>query len=569
MTHDAWSPGGTTPGLPVLFLVDADRAALAATESALARRFGADYRVLTADSAEVGLAALEQLAHHGDEVALVAADLRLPGTDGIEFLGRARALHPGAGRALLVAMDRRGTPIPFGDLSSLQRATALGRIDFWTLKGSESPEELLYPHVQEALTAWTRANRPRHEVVRVVGERWAPRSHALRDALARNSVPFAFFAADSEEGRRLLREHGVDATRLPAVVFRDGTVLLDPIHAEVADALGVRTHPSPAVYDLAILGAGPAGLTAAVYGASEGLRTIVVEPEAVGGQAGTSSMIRNYPGFPRGVSGGELAFRAWEQTLLFGAEFVFSQRATGLSARGDERAIALADGSEVVCRAAIIAVGVAYRRLGIPALERLVGAGVFYGAAGVEAPALAGEEVYVVGGANSAGQAALHLARFANRVTVLVRGGSLAGMSDYLVRQIGAAPNVEVRLRTRLVDGRGEDHLAGLTLAEVGTGRREEVPAAAVFVMIGSEARTEWLPDAVVRDGRGFVLTDTDIPREAWSPARPPLPFETGLPGVFAVGDVRHGAVNRVAGAVGEGSVAVGSVHRYLAEAAP
>ena len=568
MTTPAETPDTAGPGPPALFVVDADRKTLVATEAALARRFGADYRVLTADSATTGLDALERLARQGDEVALVAADLRLPEFDGLEFLERAHALHPGASRALLVAMDRRGTRIPFGDLPSLQRATALGRIDFWVLKGSVSPEELLYPHVQEALTAWTRANRPRHEVVRVVGERWAPRSHALRDAMGRNTVPFGFYPVDSDEGRRLVREHGVDPHRLPAVILHDGSVLHDPSDAEVAAALGVRTRPPATVFDLAIVGAGPAGLTAAVYGASEGLRTLVVEAQAVGGQAGTSSMIRNYPGFPRGLSGGELAFRTFEQTLLFGAEFVFTQRATGLAARGDDLVVTLADGDEGVARAVVVAAGVDYRRLGIPALERLTGVGVFYGAAGVEAPAMAGEDVCVVGGANSAGQAALHLARFAGRVTLLVRGESLAaGMSDYLVTQLAATPNVEVRLRTRVVDGRGDARLEALVLEEVTTGQREEVAAAAVFALIGAEPRTDWLRDVVRLDERGYLLTGRDVPPGAWPLQRAPLPFETSLPGVFAAGDARHGSVKRVAGAVGEGSVAIGAVHQYLAEA--
>jgi thioredoxin reductase (NADPH) len=363
----------------------------------------------------------------------------------------------------------------------------------------------------------------------------------------------------------LLREYGVDVERLPAVIFHDGSVLQDPAPIDVANAIGVRTKPASDVYDLAILGAGPAGLAAAVYGASEGLHTVVIEPQAIGGQAGTSSMIRNYLGFPRGVSGGELTFRAWEQTLLFGTEFVFMQRAVGVTANGDERLIRLGDGSEVRARAVIIAAGVAYRRLGIPALERLVGLGVFYGAAGVEAPALAGEAVYVVGGANSAGQAALHLAKFAARVTLLVRGGSLEdGMSDYLITQITAAPNIAVRLHTRVVDGGGAERLERLTLEDVQTGQREEVAAAALFVLIGAEPRTEWLREAIVCDDRGYLLAGRDVPGEAWALQRAPLPFETSMPGVFAVGDVRHGSVKRVAGAAGEGSVAIGSIHQYL-----
>jgi thioredoxin reductase (NADPH) len=365
----------------------------------------------------------------------------------------------------------------------------------------------------------------------------------------------------------LMRDFGVNTRRLPAIILHDGSVLHDPTFAEVAGAHGIHTQPSSEAYDLVILGAGPAGLTAAVYGASEGLRTLVIEPLAIGGQAGTSSMIRNYLGFPRGISGGELAHRAWEQAVLFGAQFVFTQQATGLTARGNERVIGLSDGSEVIARAVIIAAGVNYRRIGVPSLERLVGVGVFYGAAGVEAPAMANEEVYVVGGANSAGQAALHLARFAARVTLLVRGESLAaGMSDYLIRQLEATPNVEVWLRTRVIDGRGEDRLEALILEDVVTGRREEVAAPAVFVLIGAEPRTEWLRGVIRRDDHGFILTGRDVPQEGWPLTRPPLPFETSIPGVFAAGDVRYGSVKRVAGAVGEGSVAVGSVHQYLDE---
>jgi thioredoxin reductase (NADPH) len=567
--HNGASTDDPASHSPVLFIVDADREARIATESALIRRFAPDYRVLTADTPEAGLEGLERLAHRGEEVALVAADLRLPGTDGIAFLELARALHRRAIRALLIAMDRRGTRIPFGELHSLQRATALGRIDFWAVKGWAAPEELLYPQIQEALSAWTRANRPRHEVVRLVGERLSSRSHELRDALTRNTVPFGFYASDSEKGRRLMRDHGVDPTRLPAAITYDGSVLHDPRLADVGKALGVDTRPSAEAYDLAILGAGPAGLSAAVYGASEGLSTLVIEPRAIGGQAGTSSMIRNYLGFPRGVSGGDLTFRAWEQALLFGARFVFAHSATGLATRGDKRVVVLTDGSEVIARSVIVAAGVAYRRIGVPSLERLVGVGVFYGAAGVEAPAMAGEEAYVVGGANSAGQAALHLAKFGAHVTLLVRGESLdTGMSDYLIRQIEATPNVEARLRTRVVEGGGEERLETLTLEDARTGEREEVTAAALFVMIGAEPRTQWLGGAVRRDESGFVLTGPDVPREGWTSSRPPLPLETSMPGAFAVGDVRHGSVKRVAGAVGEGSVAVGSVHQYLGEQA-
>ncbi len=361
----------------------------------------------------------------------------------------------------------------------------------------------------------------------------------------------------------------MDTSRLPAVIHHSGSVLQDPTDAEIGAGHGITTQPASTTVDLAILGAGPAGLAAAVYGASEGLQTMVVEPRAIGGQAGTSSMIRNYLGFPRGISGGRLAHQAWEQALLFGTEFVFTQQATALEVRGNHRVITVTDGSEVTARSVIIAVGATYRRLGIPALDRLIGAGVFYGAAGVEAPAMAGEQVYVVGGANSAGQAALHLARFARRVTLLVRGPSLAaGMSDYLVRQVTATSNLDVRLHTGVVGGRGESRLQALTLQDVRSGQRDEVAAGAVFVLIGAEPHTGWLRDIVEVDDRGFVLTGGDVSPPGWRLPRAPLPFETSMPGVFAVGDIRHGSVKRVAGAVGEGSVAVGSVHQYL-EAAP
>jgi thioredoxin reductase (NADPH) len=560
--HDIAAPAF---GNPVLFVVDADPQARAVTESALARRFGTDYQVLAADAPRGGLEVLERVAAGGGDVALVAADLRLPGMDGVEFLERAHALHPRAARVLLVAMDQHHTRLPFSELAALQRATALGRCDFWVAKGWANPEEWLYPQMQDALAGWTIANRPGHVVYRVVGEQWAPRSHELRDVLACNGVPFAFYAADSEAGQQLIEEFRIDMRRLPALIRHDGSVLQDPSFAEVAAAHGIVTRPSAEVYDLAIVGAGPAGLAAAVYGASEGLRTVVLELHAIGGQAGASSMIRNYLGFPRGVSGGGLAHRAWEQAVLFGAEFVFVQEAVRLGRRGEDRLVELGDGGQAAARAVIVAAGAAYRRLGIAALDRLLGAGVFYGAAGVEAPALAGEHVCVVGGANSAGQAAVHLANYAAHVILLVRGESLAaGMSDYLITQLRATPNVEVRLRARVVDGHGDARLAALTIEDVQTGEREQVPAAAVFIMIGAAPCTGWLRGTVELDDRGFILTGRDIPPGVWPLGRAPLPFETSTPGVFAAGDIRHGSVKRVAGAVGEGSVTVGSVHQYL-----
>ena len=403
----------------------------------------------------------------------------------------------------------------------------------------------------------------------MVGDQWDRRSNDLRDALTVNGVPFAFHPKDSDSGRQLITDHRVDLTRLPALIRHDGTVLQQPSMGEMALSHGIQIRPTSPIYDLVVLGAGPAGLAAAVYGASEGLDTLVVEARAIGGQAGTSSMIWNYLGFQRGVNGGELAHRAWQQATLLGAEFIFTNRATALAAESDHHLLMLDDGSKVAGRAVILATGVAYRHLDIPELDRLIGAGVFYGAAGVMAQAVAGEDVFIVGGANSAGQAALHLAKHAAHVTVLIRGASLAaGMSDYLVRQIQATPNIAVRLNTRVVSGRGDTRLEGLTV-EDHQGRQEEVAAAAVFIMIGAKPHTDWLAPILSLDPNGFVLTGRDVPGTNWTLEREPQPFETSRAGVFAAGDVRHGSVKRVAGAVGEGSVAVGSVHQYLAAPAP
>ena len=550
---------------PVILLVDHDAATLDAARSAIGRRFGADYDVRAAASGSEGLQLLQRAVSEGRSVALVAADCDLPDVGGVELLEDVYAVDKTVVRILLVAMDENQVRVPLGRLLLVQEATALGRIDAAWVKGWDTPEEWLYPLLQEALTAWTSAHRPRHLVYRIVGEQWAPRSHELRESLTRNGVPFWFYAADSEEGRLLISRYSIDVTRLPALIHRGGGVLHDPSAAEIAATHGISTRPRLADYDLVVVGAGPAGLASAVYGASEGLRTLVIEREAIGGQAGTSSMIRNYLGFPRGLSGAQLSHRAWEQAVLLGAEFVFTHSAHRLSIAGDRRRITLSDGSSVDSRAVIVATGVTYRQLPVPALQRLNGLGVFYGAAGAEAAALAGHAVAVIGGANSAGQAALHLAKYASEVTLLVRGASLdKGMSQYLVDQIRAIPNIAVHLRTQVVDAIGTTRLETLVVEDSDSQTRRELPARAVFVLVGAEPRTEWL-DPVCRDAHGFVLAGRDVPVGEGAADRHPFPFETSMPGVFVAGDVRCGSVKRVAGAVGEGSVAVGAVHQYLA----
>jgi thioredoxin reductase (NADPH) len=548
---------------PVVMAVDDDPVALGVLRQELDKRYGADYRLLCDGDTEAGLRALERLQADGGQVALVLADQWMPTMTGLQFLTRAHRLHPTAKRGLLIDWGDSTTAEPI-----LQAAT-FDQVDYWINKPTQPGDELFHQAVSGFLYEWARLHRPQFQAVRVVGDQWSARSHELRDLLSRNGIPFGFYPVDGEEGRRLLASVGATGERLPVVVLFDGRVMADPSNAELAEALAVRTHPEPVTYDLAVVGAGPAGLAAAVSGASEGLRTTVLEPEAIGGQAGSSSMIRNYLGFPRGVSGAELAQRAYEQAWIFRADFVYGQRAVGLRAAGPERVVGLSDGDQVASRAVVLATGVSYRRLGVPSLEALTGAGVFYGAAASEAPAMRGQQVYVVGGANSAGQAAVHLARYAERVTMLVRGSSLAAtMSDYLVQEIHAALNITVRLGVEVVDGHGDGRLASLTLRDRQSGATETVPAAALFVLIGAEPHTGWLPQAIRRDRWGFVVTGADLlqdgtPPPGWPLDRPPMPFESSMPGVFAVGDVRHGSVKRVASAVGEGSVAIQLVHQY------
>lgn len=546
---------------PVFFVVAGDRPRLEALTRDLQRRYGADYDVVGA-AAATALTILKDLANTGAEVALLIADERLTEVPAVDLLERAHDLHPGAKRILLIER---------GDWSAAHPAVtamATGQIDYHLYAPWQPAERILYPAISEFLAAWDKSREPTSVAFRIVGPAHSPRSHQLRDVLSRTGVPYWFFEDDSEEGRQLLRELALDGARLPVAVHYDGTVLVDPSHAELMKKLGVRTSPDVHACDVAIIGAGPAGLAAAVYAASEGLSTLVLEPAVPGGQAGTSSLIRNYLGFQRGISGEDLTNRAIEQAWLFGANMVIT-RATGLTAQGPDRMVRTADGSEVAARAVIIATGVTWRRLGVPALEALVGAGVFYGAAGAEALAMAGRDVFVVGAGNSAGQAAIHLAKYASSVTMVVRGPGLSpSMSEYLITEISNTSNIDVRPGTEVIDGAGRSTLETLTLRDKATGTTH-VPAAALFLMIGAEPHTEWLESSVERDDRGFILTGRDLYRAGQSPTgwpleRPPLLLETSMPGVFAAGDVRHRSMKRVASAVGEGATAIQLVHGYL-----
>ncbi|HEX5855999.1 MAG TPA: FAD-dependent oxidoreductase [Thermoanaerobaculia bacterium] len=547
---------------PVILVVDDDSESLASLADALTRRYGADYRVASHDSASAALEDLERIRALGESVALIIADQWMPGMEGIEMLGRAHEIHPAAQRALLVDWgDRSAAP-------AILEGCAFGQLENYIRRPWLPPEVHLYPAIGEYLAEWTRAHGhgPRMELVQVIGDDPSRRTHDLRAFLERSGIPHGFSAAGSEAGRAALEEVGLDGSRLPVVVLLDGRALVDPSNAEISDALGA-TNLEERECDLAIVGAGPAGLAAAVYGASEGLVTIVVEREAVGGQAGTSSLIRNYLGFPRGISGGELAQRAYEQAWLFGTKFVFAREGLRLRTAGQSRILTLSDGIEITARAVILATGARYRRLDVPGAERLVGAGIFYATPGDVRP-LKDREIFVAGGGNAAGQAVIFLASGARKVTLLVRSDSLEkGMSDYLIQQILRLGNVEVRLRTQVVGVAGEHTLERLTLKDEASGQTETAGAAALFVLIGADPHTEWLAGILQRDSHGFILTGPGVRRaEAlWNLDRPPTRLETSIPGVYAAGDVRRGSIKRVASAVGEGAVAVQYVHEYLA----
>ena len=541
---------------PVILIVDDEPAALAGMLDALNRRFGADYRVVPFLSAREGLEGIGRIQSEGEEIALLVADQWMPEMQGNEFLGRARVLAPKAKRALLVGWGDRSAS------RTILQACAFGELDNYLYKPWAPAEVHLYPLVSEFLAEWTRLHRPAMELLRVVGDEQSPRVNEIREFLGRNGVPHGFYEAGSGSAERILEEHGIEARSGPIVILLDGSALLDPTNAQIADAIGGGPHELGC--DVAIVGAGPAGLAAAVYAGSEGLRTFVVERYVVGGQAGASSLIRNYLGFPRGIGGAELAQRAYQQAWLFGARYVFAREVVGIRVDGAQRVLLLSDGREIVARAVVIATGARYRRLEVPAIERLEGRSVFYTTFG-ETRVLQDLDIAVVGGGNSAGQAVVHLSRFARRVTLVVRAGSLeVGMSDYLVQQIRHTPNVDLRLQSEVVDARGDHRIEQISVKNVATGEVDVVPVRLVFVLIGALPHTAWLDGAVQRDARGFVVTGADVDPGRWHLSRRPRRFETSMPGVFAAGDVRLGALQRVASAVGEGAVVVQQLHEYL-----
>jgi thioredoxin reductase (NADPH) len=546
---------------PVVFVIDDNARVVGTMRDQLSRRFGEDFRVIGVSSVTAGLSVLRDLAGSGEPVALLIAGHQLSDMPGVEFLARAHELHPLAKRVLLVERD-------YSAHNPVVQAMTLGQADYhitmpWML------EQDLYRVVSEFLAEWANGQEAEFELFQVIGRRSDPGTHELRDLLTRFNVPFTFHEADSEQGRRLLGGRGLDGSRLPVMIRHDGCTVVDPAAAQIVAAIGASASHEVDTCDVVIVGAGPAGLTAAVYAASEGLQTVVLEETVSGGQAGSSPMIRNYPGFPHGISGNELTRRTCEQAWMFGAHLVFSQAVAELDSPGGGHVVHLTDGHQIRARAVIIATGIAWRRLGVPRLEALVGSGVFYGSAGSEAGAMEGRDVFVVGAGNSAGQAALHLARYARQVTMLVRGDGLArSMSDYLIRQIEVTANIAVRLGTGVIDAHGAEHLEALTVCDRSTGRCERVPAAALFVLIGGNPRTRWLPDKIQRE-QGYILTGRDVVRDGehpwrWPLDREPLPLETSVPGVFAAGDVRYRSIKRVASAVGDGATVVRLVHDYL-----
>ena len=546
------------PERPTILVVDDEPAALASMLDALTRRFGGDYRVEPHLSAPSALDAVSRLKADGEEIALVIADQWMPGMTGDEFLGQVRAIEPTAKRALLVSWgDREASPV-------ILQACALGKLDNYLYKPWVPAEVHLYPYVSEFLAEWTRLHRPGMELIHIVGDELSTRANEIRELLDRNGIPYGFHPASTPQAEQLVDKHDARDQQRPLVFLLDGSMLANPSDAEIMD--GVGESPDTLHCDVAVVGGGPAGLTAAVYAGSEGLGTLVVERHVIGGQAGASSLIRNYLGFPRGISGAELTQRAYQQAWLFGAKFVFSREAVALRLSGTTRVLRLSDGREIGASSVIVATGAKYRRLEVPELEHFVGISIFYTTFG-ETRLVRGLDVAVVGGGNSAAQAVVHLARFARTVTLIVRGTSLARtMSDYLVQQIRGTANVRVRLESEVVGGDGAERLETLEIRGRAHGEVETVPARLLFVLIGAMPHTDWLQGTVQRDAKGFIPTGHRVDPTLWPLQRPPMSFETSVPGVFAVGDVRLDSMKRVASAVGEGAGAIQNVHQYLEE---
>ncbi|MGH8837299.1 MAG: FAD-dependent oxidoreductase [Actinomycetes bacterium] len=544
-----------------MLTVDDDPAVSRAVARDLRRRYGQNYQILRASSGAEALETLREIKLRGGRVAVLLADYRMPQMTGVDFLEQAMDLFPNARRALLTA---------YADTDAAIQAINVVDVDHYLLKPWDPPEEKFYPVIDALLEAWQESGDRDVAEVKVVGHRWNAESYRIRDFLARNLVPYRWFPADEPEGRRLLDAAGAGPEAIPLVVTPDGRPLATPTASEVAAAVGLSTAPVRDFYDLIIVGGGPAGLGAAVYGASEGLHTVLVERKAIGGQAGQSARIENYLGFPDGVSGAQLTERARRQAVKFEAEVLSTRDVVGLSARGGARVVSFDDGTELSAHAVIIATGVSYRPLLAPGVAELTGRGVYYGSASTEAQACADTDVFIVGGANSAGQAALFFCRYARSVTLVVRGDSLErSMSYYLIQQIAAIDNIEIRTGTAVVQAHGDDHLEAVTLHDSKSGTRITLPGEHLFVFIGAEPKTEWLDGAVVRDPRGFVYTGPDLVTEGrrpvgWDRDRDPYYLESSVPGIFAAGDVRANSVKRVASAVGEGAMAVTLVHTFL-----